>query len=273
MNRILVFCLAGASFLSGNVPAVDGEPAAWLEGLSVDPRVSQEMGRFRSDDEPLEVSYVDQQARALRRAIADHFSEWLSKVRAQGCEPFTDVEYTRPGFLGTTPADHAAEDFEDGFQLIQAAACFPHLDSTPEEALVRYTAADFRMDVSSSIVGITPEGDRECVETRGDPLVMSPTRACNLIHRHVDNNIAVEHSQVVSNGDPAEYSTVYFKESLKAFVELDGTLAFYYVNYTRASRLGRFKKTLARRAISGSLSGALEALDKALNETTSESSG
>jgi len=259
-----------AGLVSG-VMAAQGQPEErtpeeWIKALPLDPGVLREMDRFRSDDEPLSGDYVEAQARALRRAVQVHFRDWLSDVRGEGCQAFNVVEFTEPGFLGVTPPDEVAGDFEDGFQFVQAAACFPHLDATPEEALMRYTAADFRMDVSSSIVSIGPDGDRECVETKGYPLVMSPTRACNLIHRFVDDRMAVEHSQVVSNGDPEEYDTVFFKESLKAFVDLDGRLAFYYVNYIRASRLGRFKKPLARRAISGSLGGALEALEKTLSQ-------
>jgi len=267
MNRRLVIAVTLAVLVSGSGLAA-AEPGLWLEGLPVDPGVLIEIGRFRSDGDLLEVAYVDRQAHVLRLAVATRFHDWLAAVRDKGCEAFNRVEYTGPGFLGVEPPDEAAEDFENGFVFVQVGACFENLNSTPEEALDRYTAPEFRMDVSSSIVGISPEGDRECVETKGYPLVLSPTRACNLIHRYVDDRIAMEHSQVVSNGNPEKYDTVFFKESLKAFVDLDGELAFYYVNYTRASRLGRFKKPLAGRAVSGSLNSALEKLGEVLSAPT-----
>lgn len=264
MDRLFVTAMMVAALVSGSGVAA-AEPGVWLGGLPVDPGVAVEMSRFRSDGDLLEVAYVEWQADVLRLAVATRFDDWLATVRDNGCEAFNRVEYTEPGFLGVTPGEEVAEDFENGFLFVEVAACFADLKSTPEEALARYTAPEFRMDVSSSIVSITPDGDRECVETKGYPLIMSPTLACNLIHRFADDRIAIEHSQVVANGDPEEYDTVFFKESLKAFVGLDSTLAFYYVNYTRASRPGRFKKPLARKAVSGSLNSALEKLGEVLS--------
>ena len=264
MNRALAICAVLAALVSGSGVAV-AEPGAWLERLSVDPRVLIEIGRFRSDGEPLNADYVDRQADALRQAVATHFHDWLATVRENGCQAFDRVGYTEPGFLGVTPGDGAAEDFEDGFLFVEVAACFADLKSTPEEALAKYTAPEFRMDVSSSVVSITLEGDRECVETKGYPLVMSPTLACNVIHHYLEDGLAIEHSQVVANGDPEEYDTVFFKESLKAFLGLDSRLSFYYVNYARVSRPGRFKKPLARKIVSRSLNNALERLDEVLS--------
>ena len=125
---------------------------------------------------------------------------------------------------------------------IEMVACLNGDDIDAEWALRAYTEPDFRMRVSSQIARIWPEDGNSCVETKGVTALLSPTIACNHITEFLTSDVASQHSQVVSKPIDDDYQTVYFKESVKTFVVMDGVLALHYVNFTRSVKLGRVKR-------------------------------
>jgi hypothetical protein len=121
------------------------------------------------------------------------------------------------------------------------------------------------MEVSSRIKRIWMEGEESCIETKGLRPFLSSTLACNRIDELISPGLASQHSQVVSNPGGDDYQDVYFKESLKTFVNVPGGVVFYYINYTRAVKLGGLRKRIGRGKVKGSQEKAVRELQSVLS--------
>ena len=133
-----------------------------------------------------------------------------------------------------------------------------------------YVDPEFRMTVSSRIKHIWSEGGDSCIETKGFRPFLESTLVCNGIDEFHGGAIAAQHSQVVSNPGGDDHQDVYFKESLKTFVEIPGGIALHYINYTRTVKLGGLRKRIGRGKIAGSQEKAVDGLRKILEGQTGD---
>jgi hypothetical protein len=260
--------LVSVAALAGSPDVASQEsPAAsvstWGEGLEMDHRVAEGISRYSKEKDDLGAAYPEAIAAAVRRVLFRDAASALAKLPAVGSETSIEVTFPDPGFAaadGRETDDEHQRKFEEGFVRIEVLATFAVEGVTPEEALRMYTGEEFRMETSSRIKRIWTENDLSCVEVRGVKALLSPTLACNRIDELLLPRLAAQHSQVVSNPGGDDYQTVYFKESLKTFVEVPGGLVLHYVNYARAVKLGSIKRSFGRGRIAASEEEKIEAL-------------
>ena len=222
---------------------------SWGRQLVIDPRVEEEIGNFRSGDQVLPEGYAAALARDMRTAVIEASTEQVRGMRAGAISPFVEVSYPAPGFarVDRQPADSnkAVMDFEQGFILTEGVALINSYGASAEEALAVYVSRAFRKGVSSRVARLWDDDGLDCIETSGVAGLLSPTNCCNRINTLVEPALAAEHAQVVTNDDDDAVQPFFFKESMKTFVALsDGTLAVYYINYSRSVKLGRIKRAL-----------------------------
>ena len=241
--------LAGRSAGEGSSPVFD-RFTQWGDSLVIDDGVIAELGRFERKGERLGSDYIEGFASDMRRAVLEAARGRVDGIVAgRSIAPFVEVSYPKPGFERyerLDPKAGARERFEEGFIKTEALAFFKAPDNSPEEAMRSYTSPEFRRRVSSRIEKLWTEGNLSCIETKGVKAMLDPTMVCNRIDELVDDAIASQHSQVVSNQGDGDYQIIFFKESLKTFIAIPGGIAVHYINYTRGVRLGRIKRSIGK---------------------------
>lgn len=251
----------------------------WAASLAIAPGVIDELTRFSYRDQALASGYARTLAQNIRQqVISDSISRLTelapssqsgqSDQSAQPAEPAqVDVSYPEPGFAmpGTYLAiPKVAQKFEQGFIRTEVVA---HLDVdgvSASDALEAYTRPEFRLSSSSQLEAVTGQQGLTCYQTRKIAVVLEPTFSCNQVHYFHQPGISAQHAQMVSNPGSDEFHPVYFKESLKIFIETPAGLALYYINYTRATDLGSFKKKVGHSKIVKSQHNSLNALQQIL---------
>ncbi len=253
------------------VGGTDGVGAAamvanWCDTLEVDERIPAEIKRF--EDGRLDDAYAMSLAVDVRRLVFDSASARLEALAKGQCAPFVEVTFEEAGFAspGGEPASELEREFEEAFIRTEVLACLQVDDVTPEDVLRTYTDPEFRKNVSSRIARIWSEGGDSCIETKGFRPFLESTLVCNRIDELHTEELAAQHSQVVSNPGGDDHQAVYFKESLKTFVKIPGGMALHYVNYTRTVKLGGLRKRIGRKKIADSQEDAVDELRKILKE-------
>jgi hypothetical protein len=225
----------------------------WAASLPLDPGVDRELERYGGERrQALPEAYRSALALYLRGRVTAEAGARIQEFLEGGCTPFVHVSFG-PDAAALPPEFRVSGSMEtrfvDGLTRVESVACFSADGLAAKGALELYTSPDFRRASESRIREIREEGDLSCVETAGVPALLAPSRACNRITHLIQGPIASEHSQVVSNGEGSRLQPIYFKESLKTFVEVPGGLAFHYVNYTRSADLGAISRGIGRRAV------------------------
>lgn len=269
---ILLVCAVGASVAAPAFAPQTADPAsrlaAWIEQLPLDDRVVAQISRYSEEKDDLGAEYPERTAAAMRSLVLNDVKRALSGLSAGG-DTVVEAEFMEAGFMdpeGREPDDKHARQFEEGFIRTEATAFIGIEGVTPERALKIYASAEFRMDVSSRIKRIYDDGGSSCIEVKGVKALLSPVFYCNDVVELVEPGLASEHSQVVSNPGDGDYQTVYFKESVKTFVAVPGGLAYHYINYIRAVKLGSIKKSFGRGKIEDSEKDKLKELQRRLSD-------
>ncbi len=269
---LVVLCasIAARNAVSGE-KTVESDVVAWSRALAIDPRVVEQIDRYSAEEDDLGDGYSAQIAERLRTLLIFDVSRGLRDLSAAPAEPLVEVAFPDPGFADPDRREPDAKNqrkFEEGFIRIEAHVFLKTDGVTPERALEMYTAPSFRMEMSSRIKNIWTEDSLSCVEVNGIKALLSPTYGCNRTTVAVRPGWASQHSQVVSNPGGDDYQTTYFKESLKTFVAVPGGLVLYYINYTRAVKLGSIKRKLGRGKIEDSELEKIQELQKRLLDET-----
>jgi hypothetical protein len=270
---LAVVTLSLATGLSGAGRDTDGEAdgveagtiiAGWGDTLEVDERILAEIKRFEEGN--LDDAYAMNLVMSVRRLIFASASARLDTLANGQCEPFVEVSFEEAGFTSSDgePKRELEREFEEAFIRTELIACLQTDDVTPEDALRAYIDPGFRKRVSSRVERIWSEGEDSCIETKGFRPFLESTLVCNRIDERHTENLAAQHSQVVSNPGGDDHQAVYFKESLKTFVKIPGGIALHYVNYTRAVKLGGLRKRIGGKKIADSQQDAVEELRKIL---------
>jgi hypothetical protein len=268
---IALIALTAQTGVSSESPAVGDFVkliSDWGGELELDERVIGQIDRYSREEDDLGDTYPKALAAALRRLVLRDAAQALKKVPFVGGDPSVEVTFLESGFAGDngeTPNEKHRREFEEGFVRIDVLATFAVEGVTPEEALRAYTGKEFRMKTSSRIKRIWSDDDLSCVEVKGVKGLLSPTLACNRIDELIRPELATQHSQAVSNPGDDDYHTVYFKESLKTFVEVPGGLALHYINYTRAVKLGSVRRTFGGGIIEDSEEAKIRELQRRLS--------
>lgn len=238
--------------------------AGWGDTLEVDERILAEIKRF--EDGGLDDAYAMSLAESVRRLVFKSATTRLEALAKGECSPFVDVRFEEAGFASpdAAPTNDLEREFEGAFIRTELLACFQTDDVTAEDALRTYVDPEFRKTVSSRVKRIWSEGGESCIETNGVRPFLQSTLVCNRIDEFHNGALAAQHSQVVSNPGGDDHQDVYFKESLKTFLEIPGGIALHYINYTRAVKLGGLRKRIGRGKIAGSQEKAVEGLRKIL---------
>lgn len=241
----------------------------WASSLEMDPRVLDELRRFRAHDRALPEGYVRELAEGVRAEIVERADRAVERLETEGCAPSLDVAFDALPERVREPGasrSEVEEAFEESLVRVEVVACVETAVADPEEALRVYTDPAFRQSVESRIERIWSEEGLSCVATAGVTGLLDPARACNRIERYDDGAVAAEHSQVVRNpaGGAEGYEIVYFKESLKTFVGIPGGVALHYVNFTRAADLGRLFRWIGAGRIRDAEERRVSALERAL---------
>jgi hypothetical protein len=241
---------------------------AWGDSLIMDQRVIAEIKRFEKKEGDFGEPYPLQLASGIRRLVFECTASGVANLLAGRCTTQVEVAFPEPGFAaaeGGSPEKKSEKKFEDAFVWTEALACFTAEGVTPDEALQIFTSEEFRMEESSRIKRIWMQDGEFCMEIDGIKMILSPTLSCSRIDVFHAPGFAMEHSQVVSNGNDEDYQEVYFKESVKAFIAIPGGIALYYINFTRATDLGWPKKSLSAGKIKESRVKAINELRKRLD--------
>ncbi len=212
----------------------------WLATLPLDARIADEMGRFTHDGTELSEGYRSAMVASMRELIMMEADRAVAALLLGPCEPSVEVTYPRKD--DNDQEIEAEKEFEKSFIRTEMFACFETSLEDPTAALEIYTDGEFRKEASSRIEEVWAEGDLSCVETDGIAALLSPTKSCNSIRRFSESRMAAEHSQVVWNEGQDPYQDVYFKESVKTFVQVPGGLALHYLNYSRTTNMGRMQR-------------------------------
>jgi hypothetical protein len=228
---------------------------AWIDSLGVDPGVVEQLQRFEQEEGDWPDDTPDRLIQAFRKRVRDDVARAVRRI--EGGEA---SEYVRVSFLGPKDFAHGRDEtadkrgrkFEEGVIRIEQVAFYPGIELSPAEALETFVDPEFRKATTSRIESLEEDGDLSCLHVGGVTGLMSPTWACNRLSYFGSPSVAAEHSQVVSNSGDDDFQTIYFKESVKAFVATDEGLALFYINYTRGAKLGSFKKKLGRGRIEDS---------------------
>jgi len=262
----LVFAAFAVSTASEDYPAVIG---GWGDGLELDERIAEQIAIYSGEEDDLGPAYPESMASTMRRLVFEDATRALADLRATPGEPVVEVSFLESGFAspdGKERDDKHQRQFEEGFIRTEATAFFAVDGMTAEEAMREYTSADLRMSVSSRIKRIWKDDDLSCVEVKGVRAIMSPTLACNRVDELIEPGLASQHSQVVANPGDDDFQTVYFKESLKTFVAVEGGIAYHYINYTRAVKLGSIKRSFGRGKIEESEAKKIRELQSRLSD-------
>jgi hypothetical protein len=236
---------------------------SWGEGLEIDQRIVAELTRYSREEGDLGDTYAPAIAADVRRLVFQDAAAALTELPGVGDDVSHDVTFPSPGFAaedGQAPEGEHQREFEGEFIRIEVLATFQVEGVSAEEALRIYTGRDCRMEGSSRIERIWSEDELSCIEVGGVKALLLPTLACNRIDEMIVAGLASQHSQVVSNPGGDDYQTVYFKESLKTFVEAPGGLALHYISYTRAAEFGSIKRSLGRGHVAALEQKKIEAL-------------
>ena len=235
----------------------------WLTTLPLDMRIAEEMGRFTRDDEALSEGYRSAFAAILREIIVEEADQAVAKLLLGPCEQSVEVTYPRQN--NNDQEIEAEKEFEKSFIRTEMFACFETSMDDPSAALEIYTGAEFRQEASSRVEDVWADGDLSCVATGGIRAILSPTRACNSTSRFSENRLATEHSQVVWNEGQDPYQDVYYKESVKTFIQIPGGLALHYLNYSRTTNMGRAQRWFGTGSIEDSQRDSAELMARRLS--------
>jgi hypothetical protein len=225
----------------------------WAGSLPLDPGVARELERYRGERrQALSEEYRSALPLHLRGRVAAEAEARVREFLEGRCTPFVRITFGPDG--AGLPAElrergSVESNFLEALTRVESVACFEGAELSAEDALRLYTSPAFRRTTESRIREIREEGDLSCVSTEGVRALLAPSQACNRITWFLQGPMASEHSQVVSNGEGSRLQPIYFKESLKTFVEVPGGLAFHYVNYTRSADLGAISRGIGRRAV------------------------
>jgi hypothetical protein len=268
-----LWCI-GLSVSAGVGPATEaGVPdyaaalAGWGDSLELYDGVVEQIERYSAENHDLGRAYAEALAADVRRLVFGDAALAMKGLPTVPGEPVVEVEYLEPGFAvadGNEPDAKHQREFEEGFIRIESLAFIEAEGVTPAQALALFTSPRFRMDVSHRIERIWEEGGLSCIEVGGVTAIMAPTQACNRTEELVEAGLAAQHSQVVANPGGDDFQTVYFKESLKSFVAVEGGLAYHYINYTRTVKLGALKRTFGRGRIEASEKDKIRELQRRL---------
>lgn len=236
----------------------------WAEALPIDDRVPGQVELYAGEKKKeFEAEYAPGLAEGIRERIFADISKQFELLVKGERSPFITVTVLDPGFA--TEADSRSlgkmeTKFEKSFARTEVLAFFDNQNITPEEALRIYVDPDFRKNVSSRIKEIRKEGDETCLEMTGVKILLSPIKYCSRIDEFHREGVSIQHSQAIRNEGDDDYQTVYFKESLKAFIAVPGGLALYYINYSRTIGMGGIQKSIARKKIKESQQTAIDKL-------------
>ena len=243
-----------------------------MESLEIEPGVLTEIQRFEKNGRNVSEEYASVLARKLRKAALSRTEMQLEEFQAGRCEEKVDVDFLKNGLefkdfpIQLGPVE---EEFEKGFMRVEVVACFPELTQSASEVLQLYTSPEFRLSTSSTLERIDEKLGSSCVQTKGIPVILEATFYCNQVQNFFTKGMAAQHSQVVSNPEADKYQNVFFKESVKSFVELStGGLGFHYINYSRSDKIGGLKRKLGKSSVVKSQKKALEKLRQRLQEET-----
>jgi len=234
----------------------------WLATLPLDARIADEMGRFTHDETDLREGYRSAMASSMRELITMEADRAVAALLIGPCEPSVEVTYPRKD--DNDQEVEAEKEFSKSLIRTEMFACFETILEDPTAALEIYTDGEFRKEASSRIEEVWAEGDLSCVETGGITALLSPTKSCNSIRRFSASGMAAEHSQVVWNEGQDPYQDVYYKESVKTFVQLPGGLALHYLNYSRTINMGRAQRWFGTGSIEDSQRDSAELMAQRL---------
>ena len=242
----------------------------WGDSLVLDQRVPAEIERFQKEEDEFRKGYSFQLASGIRNLIFESAVANIQKLSDGENSPFIEVSFPEPGFTvanGKPSGQKSEKKFEKGFVRTEMLASFKTAGITPREAMQIFSSPEFRKKVSPRIKRIWREDDKSCLEIDGVKMILSPTLSCSRVNEYHEPGMAMQHSQVVSNGSGEDYQIVYFKESLKVFVSIPGGIALYYINLTRSADMGWPKKSIAPGKIKESRQKAIEKLQDRLNSS------
>jgi hypothetical protein len=239
--------------------------ATWGDSLPLDLRVSKEMLRFKGGN-ALSPAYAEVFTREVRSRVISSADARVSSLLSGTCDPLLDVtigewEFSDPFYEGIAgDLKKAIDNFEGSLIRTEMVACLQGARGQPGAALELYTGPAFRMTAEDRIQDMWDAPEGSCIETKGAYGLVDPTRVCNKITELRTERLAAQHSQVVFNEGAKPYQDVYFKESLKTFVQLPDGIALHYINYTRTSDLNGVERWVGSGKIRGSQEGMVDLL-------------
>lgn len=248
----------------------NADVVSWIDSLAIDPAVITELQSFSHDEGEWPQDTPQRLSTAFRTRVHDDVARGMRQIANGELEPYVRVNY-----LSTEDFAHGREEtkdkrgrkFEEGVIRTEQLAFFPGETTPPTEALAIFVDPGFRKQTSSRIEELVEEGDESCLRTSGLWGLLDPTWACNRLTYFGTDEVAAEHSQVISNPGGDDFQMIYFKESVKIFVATEDGLALFYINYTRSAKLGSLKKKMGRGKIEDSQRERAAALGERLRET------
>jgi hypothetical protein len=255
----------------------DQEPAtainAWLDTLAIDPGVARELQSYADEKGDWPAETPERLANQFRQKIREDVARAIPRILAGEVGEEVAVDFLTPADFardGSETRDDRGREFEEGVIRTEQFHVYPGASASPTAALAQFTDVDFRKRTSSRIEDIHEQDQVSCLRTKGMWGLLDPTWTCNRIKLFDEDGIAAEHSQVVSNPGDDGFQTIYFKESIKVFVATPRGLVLYYINYTRSSKLGAFKKKFGRGRIEESQRDRARALSEYLDGMETE---
>jgi hypothetical protein len=240
----------------------------WSESLAIDPRVVGEVRKYVRDNREFSEKYAMELAAGVRALIFEAADACLRDVSNGHYEPFVQVDFPDPGFAvgrDEDQVDKLGRRFEKGFVRSEFLAFIKADGVTPTAAMSVYTSKDFRLKTSSRTRRIWDEEDVRCVEARKKTFV-PPMMSCNRVEELHGEGFALQHSQVVSNPGGTGFQTIYYKESLKTFIEVPGGILVHYINYSRSKKVNSFTKGIARKKLVTAQQEAVKVFEETLAE-------
>jgi hypothetical protein len=272
MNRRLVLLVSPVVLLlMGSKTAHEVQRAQvrqWCETLATDEGVAGEVRKYIRDKREFSDEYALELAAGVRSLIFDAADICLRDVGSGNYESFVDVEFPDPGFAAGRSEDDVEKlgrRFEKGFVRTEFLAFVEADGVTSKDAMRVYTSKDFRLKTSSRTRRIWDEDGVRCVEARKKAFV-PPMMSCNRIEELHGDGFSAQHSQVVSNPGGSGFQTIYYKESLKTFIEVPGGIVVHYINYSRSKKVNSFTKGIARKKLVTAQEEAVEVFQEALAE-------
>ena len=262
---VLLLLLIAAPAISDESP--EFRLYGWLDSLAIDPGTIAELQRFSADEGDWPEGSEERLAAMFRARVLADVARAARSIADGKHEPYVRVSYLEPGDFargGQETQDKRGRKFEEGVIRTEQVGFLAGEETTPLQALSTFVDPGFRKQTSSRIEEINEEDGLSCIRTKGMWGLLDPTSTCNQIHILDGPDVAAEHSQVVDNPDGEDFQSIYFKESVKIFFATPSGLAFYYINYTRSSKLGSLKKKFGRGKIEDSQRERVAALVEAL---------